>query len=72
MFPLAIDPIVFSIGSLPVHWYGLILGVGALAGLFLAIREGKTVRNPARILYGYAATGCTLGNYRGTDLFCSF
>ncbi|MEK4263509.1 prolipoprotein diacylglyceryl transferase [Paenibacillus sp. FSL L8-0499] len=41
MFPLAIDPIVFSIGSLPVHWYGLILGVGALAGLFLAIREGK-------------------------------
>lgn len=41
MFPLAIDPIVFTIGSLPVHWYGLILGLGALAGLFLAIREGK-------------------------------
>ncbi|ASA25101.1 prolipoprotein diacylglyceryl transferase [Paenibacillus donghaensis] len=41
MFPLAIDPIVFSIGSLPVHWYGLILGLGALAGLYLAIREGK-------------------------------
>jgi len=41
MFPLAMDPIVFSIGSLPVHWYGLILGIGALAGLYLAIREGK-------------------------------
>lgn len=41
MFPLAIDPIVFTIGSLPVHWYGLILGFGALAGLFLCIREGK-------------------------------
>jgi phosphatidylglycerol:prolipoprotein diacylglycerol transferase len=41
MFPLAMDPIVFSIGSLPVHWYGLILGVGALVGLLLAIREGK-------------------------------
>lgn len=41
MFPLALDPIVFSIGSLQVHWYGLILGFGALAGLFLAIREGK-------------------------------
>lgn len=41
MFPLAIDPIVFSIGSLPVHWYGLILGLGALAGLYLVIREGK-------------------------------
>ncbi|WP_410513035.1 prolipoprotein diacylglyceryl transferase [Paenibacillus sp. BR2-3] len=41
MFPLALDPIVFTIGSLPVHWYGLILGFGALVGLFLAIREGK-------------------------------
>ncbi|WP_379128652.1 prolipoprotein diacylglyceryl transferase [Paenibacillus sp. sgz500958] len=41
MYPLALDPIVFTIGSLPVHWYGLILGFGALAGLFLAIREGK-------------------------------
>lgn len=41
MFPLALDPIFFSIGSLQVHWYGLILGFGALAGLFLAIREGK-------------------------------
>jgi len=41
MFPLALDPIVFSIGSIPVHWYGLILGFGALVGLFLVIREGK-------------------------------
>lgn len=45
-FSLAIDPIVFSIGSLPVHWYGLILGVGALAGLFLAIQEGKRFNIP--------------------------
>ncbi|MFE4714711.1 prolipoprotein diacylglyceryl transferase [Paenibacillus sp. NPDC056722] len=41
MFPLALDPIVFRIGSLPVHWYGLILGLGALVGLFLVIREGS-------------------------------
>lgn len=40
-YSLAIDPIVFSIGSLPVHWYGLILGLGALAGLYLCILEGK-------------------------------
>lgn len=45
-YSLAIDPIVFSIGSLPVHWYGLILGFGALAGLFLAIREGKRFNIP--------------------------
>ncbi|MDT3427359.1 phosphatidylglycerol:prolipoprotein diacylglycerol transferase [Paenibacillus forsythiae] len=41
MFPLALDPIAFSIGALKVHWYGLILGFGALAGLYLVIREGK-------------------------------
>ncbi|OMF29438.1 prolipoprotein diacylglyceryl transferase [Paenibacillus sp. FSL H8-0259] len=45
-FSLAINPIVFSIGSLPVHWYGLILGLGALAGLFLAIQEGKRYNIP--------------------------
>ncbi|MEK3783280.1 prolipoprotein diacylglyceryl transferase [Paenibacillus sp. FSL R5-0810] len=38
---LLIDPVAFSIGSLSVHWYGLILGLGALVGLLLAIREGK-------------------------------
>ncbi|MEI0736630.1 prolipoprotein diacylglyceryl transferase family protein [Paenibacillus sp. JTLBN-2024] len=41
MATLLLNPIAFSIGSLSVHWYGLILGFGALAGLVLAIREGK-------------------------------
>ncbi|MWV47493.1 prolipoprotein diacylglyceryl transferase [Paenibacillus sp. HJL G12] len=41
MATLLLNPIAFSIGSLSVHWYGLILGLGALAGLMVAIREGK-------------------------------
>lgn len=41
MATLLLDPIAFSLGSLKVHWYGLILGLGALAGLMVAIREGK-------------------------------
>ncbi|WP_411344633.1 prolipoprotein diacylglyceryl transferase [Paenibacillus sp. WLX1005] len=41
MGTLLINPIAFSIGSLEVHWYGLILGFGALMGLLFAIREGK-------------------------------
>ncbi|WP_151737746.1 prolipoprotein diacylglyceryl transferase [Paenibacillus tengchongensis] len=45
-YPLAIDPVFFSIGSLPVHWYGLIIGLGALVGLLLAIREGKRFNIP--------------------------
>lgn len=36
-----INPIAFTVGPIPVYWYGLILGLGALAGLGLAIREGK-------------------------------
>jgi len=36
-----INPIAFSIGALQVHWYGLILGTGALVGLLLLIREGR-------------------------------
>jgi phosphatidylglycerol:prolipoprotein diacylglycerol transferase len=41
MFPLLLDPIAFTIGALTVHWYGIILALGALAGLLIAIQEGK-------------------------------
>ncbi|WP_214626611.1 prolipoprotein diacylglyceryl transferase [Paenibacillus agaridevorans] len=41
MSMLAIDPVVFTLGPLSVRWYGIILGLAALAGLLLAVREGK-------------------------------
>lgn len=41
MFPLLLDPIAFELGPITVHWYGIILGLAALAGLLIAIREGK-------------------------------
>ncbi|MDP4099493.1 prolipoprotein diacylglyceryl transferase [Paenibacillus sp. P96] len=41
MATLLIDPIAFAIGPLRVHWYGIILGLAALVGLMVAIREGK-------------------------------
>lgn len=34
-----LNPIAFEIGAFQVHWYGLIIGVGLLLGLFLALRE---------------------------------
>lgn len=37
----ALDPVAFSLGPIPVHWYGIILGTAALVGLLLAIQEGK-------------------------------
>jgi phosphatidylglycerol:prolipoprotein diacylglycerol transferase len=44
---LVIDPIVFSFGPLTVRWYGIALGLGALAGLLLIIREGKRFGIPS-------------------------
>lgn len=46
MGTLLLNPIAFSIGSLEVHWYGLILGFGALMGLVFAIWEGKRFKIP--------------------------
>ncbi len=37
----AINPEAFSLGPITVHWYGIILGAAALAGLLIAIQEGK-------------------------------
>lgn len=47
MGTLLLDPIAFSIGSLSVHWYGLILGTAAIVGLLLAIQEGKRFGIPS-------------------------
>ncbi len=41
MFPLLLDPIAFTLGPLTVHWYGITLGLAALAGLLIAVQEGK-------------------------------
>ncbi|MGG6313314.1 prolipoprotein diacylglyceryl transferase [Paenibacillus macerans] len=46
MGTLLLDPIAFSIGSLNVHWYGLILGSAALIGLLFVVWEGKRFRVP--------------------------
>lgn len=36
-----LNPVAFSVGPIPVHWYGIIIGIGALLGLMLVIREGR-------------------------------
>jgi phosphatidylglycerol:prolipoprotein diacylglycerol transferase len=44
---LIINPIAFSIGSIDVRWYGIILGSAALIALLIAIQEGKRFKiNP--------------------------
>ncbi|AKP68220.1 prolipoprotein diacylglyceryl transferase [Companilactobacillus ginsenosidimutans] len=36
---LALNPIAFNIGSLEIHWYGIIIALGALVGVIMAMRE---------------------------------
>lgn len=36
---MAPNPIAFSIGPYPVRWYGLLIGLGLVIGVFLAVRE---------------------------------
>lgn len=35
-----LNPIFLDLGPIQIHWYGVIIGVGALLGLWLAVREG--------------------------------
>ena len=36
-----INPIALQLGPLSVHWYGIIIGAGALLGLWMAMRESE-------------------------------
>ncbi|WP_052487692.1 prolipoprotein diacylglyceryl transferase [Gordoniibacillus kamchatkensis] len=52
-----INPIALSIGSLQIHWYGVIIGFGALIGLILAIREGKRFGIPQDFFFDLLLIG---------------
>ena len=36
-----LNKVAIELGPIAIHWYGIILGAAALAGLLLAVREGK-------------------------------
>ncbi len=35
------DPVAFSIGGFPIHWYGILAALGFLGGFHLAARRGR-------------------------------
>ncbi len=41
LFKLALNPIAFNLGPIPVHWYGIIIATGVLIAVGLAVREGR-------------------------------
>ncbi|WP_078543931.1 prolipoprotein diacylglyceryl transferase [Litchfieldia alkalitelluris] len=36
-----INPVFFELGPIAIHWYGLIIGIGAMLGLFIAVKESE-------------------------------
>jgi phosphatidylglycerol---prolipoprotein diacylglyceryl transferase len=36
-----LDPVFLQLGPLSIRWYGLIIGIGAMIGLFLAVKESE-------------------------------
>lgn len=36
-----LNPVAISIGPVPIHWYGLIIGIGIVLGFFIATRESE-------------------------------
>ncbi|MBM7713866.1 phosphatidylglycerol:prolipoprotein diacylglycerol transferase [Bacillus thermophilus] len=36
-----LNPVAIELGPLPVHWYGIIIGLGIAIALYLAMREGQ-------------------------------
>jgi phosphatidylglycerol:prolipoprotein diacylglycerol transferase len=52
-----LNPIAFSIGSIQIRWYGIIIAVGALLGLTLAIREGRRFGIPKDFFFDLLLVG---------------
>lgn len=36
-----LNPVFLELGPLAIHWYGLIIGLGAMLGLFIAVKESE-------------------------------
>jgi len=70
-----IDPVAISLGSLKIHWYGLMYLVGFLGAWFLGrIRSRKIGWSSEQIddLIFYSAMGVVLGGRVGYVLFYNF
>ena len=41
MLTIGVDPVAFTIGSLEVRWYGIIMAIAVLSLLLVMLREAK-------------------------------
>lgn len=50
---LSLDPIAFQLGTIKVHWYGIIIATGVVLALWLSIREGNCKGIDEEYFYDY-------------------
>jgi phosphatidylglycerol:prolipoprotein diacylglycerol transferase len=72
-----LDPVAFQLGALPVHWYGLMYGLGYVLAVVLALRRWRHARlqvSRAAVLdlLFLAMLGVILGARLGHMLFYDF
>ncbi len=48
-----LNPVAFSIGSLEIRWYGIIMALGFLIGLFISIKLAKQRNISKETIYDY-------------------
>ena len=72
----SIDPVALSVGSLKIHWYGLMYLVGFVSAWRLGIYRAKQSKNwdqkQVEDLIFYGALGVVLGGRIGYTLFYNF
>jgi phosphatidylglycerol:prolipoprotein diacylglycerol transferase len=68
MITISIDPIIFSIGHFALRWYGLILAIAAVVGIWLAAREAERKGFKKNDIYD-AATWIAVAGLLGARLF---
>lgn len=71
-----IDPVAISLGSLKIHWYGLMYLIGFVAawrlGIYRAEHTDRWNRKQVEDLIFYGALGVVLGGRIGYTLFYNF
>ena len=70
-----VDPILFKLGPVQVHWYGLMWAVGFLVGYYMLVRMFKHEKCPddwADKIFIYMAIGTIIGARLGHCLFYGF
>jgi len=66
MLTISIDPIAFTIGSLKIQWYGIVVAAAVISMLIIVPRQAKRL-GITRDLYGLALW-CIIGGYIGGRL----